>query len=56
VVHARLRAAPLLTDRGVLQEVAWMSEYSMLSGSLMNHYGLFLPTVIGQGSDEQISW
>eukprot|EP01096_Ripella_sp_DP13-Kostka_P008124 TRINITY_DN301_c0_g2_i3.p1 TRINITY_DN301_c0_g2~~TRINITY_DN301_c0_g2_i3.p1 ORF type:complete len:1349 (-),score=671.96 TRINITY_DN301_c0_g2_i3:116-4162(-) len=38
------------------EDVAWMSENSMISGSLMNHYGLFLPTILGQGSDEQIMW
>jgi hypothetical protein len=27
------------------EEVGWMSENSMNGGSLMNHYGLFLPTV-----------
>lgn len=30
-----------------------MMENSTLSGSLMNHYGLFLPTVAGQGDVEQ---
>jgi len=35
------------------EEVSWMLENAVLSGSLMNHYGLFLATVVGQGNDEQ---
>jgi len=35
------------------EEASWMMEYSMLSGALMNHYGLFLPTIAGQGDLDQ---
>eukprot|EP01114_Cavostelium_apophysatum_P005803 TRINITY_DN1697_c0_g1_i1.p1 TRINITY_DN1697_c0_g1~~TRINITY_DN1697_c0_g1_i1.p1 ORF type:complete len:698 (+),score=185.82 TRINITY_DN1697_c0_g1_i1:104-2197(+) len=35
------------------EDVAWMMENAMLSGALMNHYGLFLATIVGQGNDEQ---
>lgn len=35
------------------EDVVWMTEYTMMSGTLMNHYGLFLPTVMGQGTEEQ---
>ena len=38
------------------EEVNWMSSNGMIKGSLMNHYGLFLPTLRLQGSDEQIKW
>jgi len=37
-------------------EVVWMSENSTLSGSLMPHMGLFMPTIIGQASAEQVGW
>ena len=37
-------------------QVVWMSENSTLSGSLMPHMGLFVPTIIGQGSAEQVGW
>jgi cytochrome b involved in lipid metabolism len=37
-------------------EVVWMSENSTLSGSLMPHMGLFMPTIVGQGDAEQIGW
>ncbi len=37
-------------------QVVWMSENSTLSGSLMPHMGLFVPTIIGQGSPEQVGW
>ncbi len=37
-------------------EVMWMIENSTLSGSLMPHMGLFVPTIIGQASDDQQSW
>ena len=37
-------------------EVMWMIENATLSGSLMPHMGLFVPTIMGQGSDEQQSW
>jgi hypothetical protein len=30
------------------EEASWMSENSMLAGALMNHYGLFLPTLNSQ--------
>jgi acyl-CoA oxidase len=33
-----------------------MTDNSMMSGSFINHYGLFLPTLLGQGSAEQQSW
>lgn len=35
-------------------EVAWMSINSVHKGALMNHYGLFLPTLVGQASPEQL--
>ena len=35
------------------EEASWMSENSVVSGALMNHYGLFLPTLSSQCSDEQ---
>jgi acyl-CoA oxidase len=35
-------------------EVSWMSINSVHKGSLMNHYGLFLPTLLGQASPEQL--
>jgi hypothetical protein len=34
-------------------DVLWMTENSMISGSLSNHYGLFLPTIMGMASDKQ---
>lgn len=37
-------------------DLTWMSEYSMFSGSLMNHYGLFLATLEMHGSKEQREW
>lgn len=37
------------------EEVAWMQEYSMLSGTMMNHYGLFLPTIASQAGGVQAS-
>src|SRR5690349_12931963 len=30
-----------------------MTENSMISGSLSNHYGLFLPTIMGMASNQQ---
>lgn len=36
-------------------EVAWMQEYAMFSGTMMNHYGLFLPTIASQASAAQAS-
>jgi len=38
------------------EEVVWMTEYSVFSGSLMNHYGLFLPTLQVHTSDQQRDW
>jgi len=38
------------------EEAAWMTEYSIFGGSLMNHYGLFLPTIEVHSSEEQRSW
>jgi len=37
------------------EEVAWMQEYAMFSGTMMNHYGLFLPTIASQASAQQAS-
>eukprot|EP01080_Neovahlkampfia_damariscottae_P010159 gene10159-2579_t len=37
-------------------EVMFMAENSILSGSLGNHHGLFLPTVLGMANDEQRNW
>ena len=34
----------------------WMVENATLSGSTMAHMGLFVPTIMGQGSDDQQSW
>jgi len=34
--------------RPTQQEVPWMSAYAQNTGSLMPHFGLFLPTIIGQ--------
>jgi acyl-CoA oxidase len=38
------------------EDVIWMVEYSALSGAFMNHYGLFLPTLLSQASPEQQDW
>eukprot|EP00298_Acanthocystis_sp_HF-20_P001728 c12163_g1_i1.p1 GENE.c12163_g1_i1~~c12163_g1_i1.p1 ORF type:complete len:696 (-),score=300.82 c12163_g1_i1:9-2096(-) len=39
------------------QEIGWMSENSTNGGALMNHYGLFLPTILGQAnSKQQMEW
>ncbi len=38
------------------KEVLWMSEATTNSGSLMAHFGLVVPTIIGQGSGEQMQW
>lgn len=35
------------------QDGSFMSDHAMLSGSFVNHYGLFLPTIAGQASGEQ---
>jgi len=37
-------------------DTVWMTENSMMSGSLMNHYGLFLPTLLSHCSNEQRDW
>lgn len=37
------------------QDGSFMSDNAMLSGSFVNHYGLFLPTLSGQASAEQQS-
>ena len=42
--------------RPTREEVSWMSECAVNTGSLMPHLGLFVPTILGQGSDEQIMW
>ncbi|GBG34285.1 Peroxisomal acyl-coenzyme A oxidase 1 [Hondaea fermentalgiana] len=36
-------------------EVSWMGEIAGNTGSMMPHYGLFLPTIVGQGSPEQVA-
>jgi hypothetical protein len=33
-----------------------MNENATLSGALTNHFGLFLPTLLGQASEEQMAW
>ena len=38
------------------EEVIWMSESAMNTGSLMPHFGLFLPTILGQATLEQQMW
>jgi acyl-CoA oxidase len=39
------------------EDVAWMQEFSMIGGTMMNHYGLFLPTIVAQASaDQQSEW
>ncbi|KAL1921131.1 uncharacterized protein VTP21DRAFT_10847 [Calcarisporiella thermophila] len=38
------------------EDVAWMSEYSMFQGTMMNHYGLFLYTVLSMGNPKQVQW
>jgi len=40
--------------RPSLGEVSWMSEAATNTGSMMPHFGLFVPTILGQGSEEQI--
>jgi len=35
-------------------EVGWMGEMAQQTGSMMPHFGLFLPTIMGQGSLDQI--
>jgi len=37
-------------------DIGWMVENSMMSGSLMNHYGLFLPTLEMHCNEEQRKW
>ena len=36
------------------EEVIWMSEGATNTGSLMTHFALFLPTILGQASPEQV--
>jgi len=36
------------------EETVWMSDNSSLQGSLMNHYGLYLVTLMSQCNDEQM--
>jgi len=38
-----------------VEEVSWMSCNTMNGGTLSNHFGLFLPTVMAQASEEQLS-
>eukprot|EP01006_Ploeotia_vitrea_P042804 TRINITY_DN66661_c13_g5_i1.p2 TRINITY_DN66661_c13_g5~~TRINITY_DN66661_c13_g5_i1.p2 ORF type:complete len:762 (+),score=442.62 TRINITY_DN66661_c13_g5_i1:295-2286(+) len=40
--------------RPTREDIVWMSESSTMGGTLMNHYGLFVTTIMGQGSDEQM--
>src|SRR3989338_3120427 len=35
------------------EEISWMSEYAMSSGTMMNNYGLFVGTLNSQATDEQ---
>jgi len=42
--------------RPTREEVAWMTENSIMSGALINHYGLFLPTIMVHATDEQMRW
>jgi len=37
------------------EEVTWMSQNTMNTGSMMNHFGLFLPTITAQASDKQMN-
>jgi len=52
-IHKEFAEKGYVPTRG---EVAWMSMNSVHKGSLMNHYGLFLPTLLSQASAEQIMW
>eukprot|EP01083_Nonionella_stella_P291375 991488_1 len=36
------------------EDISWMSRSTMFKGSLMNHYGLFLPTLLTRGSGRQM--
>lgn len=38
------------------EDGSFMTDNSMMSGGFINHYGLFLPTLLGQASAEQQSW
>jgi acyl-CoA oxidase len=38
------------------EDATWMQENAMISGSLMNHYGLFMPTILSQSNDDQVGW
>jgi hypothetical protein len=39
------------------EEVGHMQEHAMSSGTLMNHFGLFLPTILAQADDDQkLQW
>lgn len=38
------------------EEVGWMTDCSTQPGSLNNHYGLFLPTIAAQATDDQKGW
>jgi len=37
------------------EEISWMTENTIMSGTLMNHYGLFLPTISGMASPDQVA-
>jgi acyl-CoA oxidase len=50
-MHSSFAKEMYIPERG---EIAHMTSNSVNSGSLMPHYGLFLPTILGQGSQEQI--
>jgi flavocytochrome c len=36
-------------------DVAWMSEHAMHPGTMGNHFALFMSTILGQGSPQQIA-
>lgn len=44
------------TFKPTRDDIIWMMENANFSGSLMNHYGLFLPTLEVHCSDEQKEW
>jgi len=42
--------------RPTREDIQWMSEFALLSGSFGNHYGLGMPTIAGMGSPQQLKW
>uniref|UniRef100_A0A6A7GC50 Peroxisomal acyl-coenzyme A oxidase 1 isoform X1 n=1 Tax=Hirondellea gigas TaxID=1518452 RepID=A0A6A7GC50_9CRUS len=42
------------TYRPTREEVAWMTRVTINKGSMMNHYGLFLPTLLTRASPRQV--